>query len=137
MPQLAVAMNQRADFGLEISPDRLVGLVQQRVRIRRLDLTEMSCGRHRFPIKKITTARGAVQGDLIRAQNEAGKTVPRIGDAGHIPPGVGRVARVDPDRVAMHASQRFPGLFVAGCSAHVAQDQLIGGQRDRFTHVRR
>src|SRR5206468_3074308 len=99
MPQLAVAMNQRADFGLEISPDGLVRLAQQRVGIRCFDLTEMSSEWQRLPIKKITTAHGAVQGDLIRAENEAGKTVPRIGDARHIAPGVGRVARVDPDRV--------------------------------------
>src|SRR5437867_9517614 len=121
MPQLAIALNQRADFGLEIPPDGLVRLDQQRVRIGRFHLTEMSSEWQRLPIKKIPTACRAVEGDLIRAQNEAGKTVPRVGDSSHIPPGVGRVARVDPDRVAMHAPQRFSGLFIAGRSSHVAQ----------------
>ena len=137
MAQLAVALNQRADFGLEISTNGLVSLAQERVGFGPFHLAEVSGRRKGLPIKKITTARGAVQGDLIRAKNEAGKTVPRIGDAGHIAPGVGRVACVDTDRVTVHAAQRFSGLFVAGRSSHVAEHQLIGGQRDRFAHVSR
>src|SRR2546426_10016631 len=121
MPQLAVAMNQPANLGLEISTDGLVGLAQQRVRIGCFHLAEMSSEWQRLPINKITTACGSVQCNLIRPENEAGKTVPRIGDPRHIAPGVGRVASVDPYRVAMHAPHGFARLFVAWRSSHVAQ----------------
>src|SRR5262245_18960857 len=104
MPQFAVAVNQGADFGLEISTDGLVSLPQQRVGLSRFHLAEVSGEWKRLPSEIIPTARGAVQGDLIRAKNKAGKTVPRIGDFGHVAPGIGRVAGVHPDRIPVDAA---------------------------------
>ena len=136
MAQLAVTMNHRAGFGLEISANCLVGFLEQRVGITRFDFPEMPGDRQRLPIEEISAARRAVQGHLIRAENQARKTISRVADARHIAPGVGRVGGVDADRVAVHAAQRFARHFIARRPAHVTQDQLIGSQRDRFAYVR-
>jgi hypothetical protein len=94
--------------------------------------------RERFPFEEVAAAVDAIERGLIRAQDQAGVRVASVGDAGHVAPRVGRVARVHPDRVAVHAPSGLPGTSSLGPAALVAQDQLVGGQRDRLAHhVRR
>src|SRR5207249_1964142 len=98
MAQLAVALNYRAGFALEISTNRLVGLAQQRLGIIRFDLAEVPGDRQRLPVEEIAAARGAIEGHLISAENQAGKAIARAAHARHVAPGVGRIAGVDANR---------------------------------------
>src|SRR5207253_2151355 len=81
-------------------------------------------GAHRAggPVEEVAAAIGAVVGDLERAQDQAGDGVARVADARHVAPGVGRVAGVDADRVAVDAAQRLVRLDLAGRPAGVAED---------------
>ena len=67
-------------------------------------------------MEEVAAAIDAVVGDLEGAQDQAGDRVPRVRGAGHVPPGVGRVAGVDADRVAVDAADRLVRLdFPRAC----------------------
>ena len=89
-------------------------------------------------MEEVAAAIDAVAGDLVAAQDQAGGRVPRVGRAGHVPPGVDRVAGVDADRVAVDAARAAcPADFPARVPAGVAEDELVRGQRDRLADARR
>src|SRR5205823_5884234 len=85
-----------------------------------------------FPFEEVPPAIDAVPSGLVGAQDQAGERISRVGGAGHVPPRVGRVAGVDADRVAVDAPRGFAGGLLGGRTAVVAEDQLVGGQRDRL-----
>src|SRR4051812_2000704 len=88
--------------------------------------------RQRLPVEKITAAIAAIEGDLVSAEDEAGERVSRIGHASHVAPGVCGISGMNPDRIAMNAADRFSCDFVAGCTTHVPQDELVRSQRYCF-----
>src|SRR5262245_15616070 len=83
-------------------------------------------------MEEIATALGAVEGNLICSEDEAGHGISTIGDAGEVPPCTGGVAGVNTDAVSVHTAGRFAGHFMLGEASNVAQDELIGGERDGF-----
>src|SRR5258705_8609830 len=83
-----------------------------------------------LPVEEIAAAVDAVEGDLVAAQNQTCEGVSWIAHAGEVAPGVGRVAGVDADGVAVDGADGFVGGFVAEGAADVAENELIGGQRN-------
>ena len=92
----------------------------------------MALNRDRLPVQEITTTGGAVQRDLVRAQDHAGERVSCIADAGHVAPGIGGIARVNANRIAVNAANRFARHLFARSSPLIAQNELIRRERDRL-----
>src|SRR5689334_17192280 len=104
MAELAVARNNRRRVRLQIATNGLFGFLQQSRRLSGFDGVEMPRNRQRLPVLEIAAAISAVECRLVRAENEAGESVARVADLRHVAPGVGRIERVDADRIAMHAA---------------------------------
>ena len=118
---------------MEVLADGIVGFAQERVGFGALDSVQMPLHRQRLPVEEIAAAIRAVERDLVGAEDEAGEGVPRIRDARHVAPGVRAVAGVDANAVAVDAAHQLAHLFIARRAAGVAENELIGGERDRFT----
>src|ERR1051326_9426306 len=88
--------------------------------------------RERLPILEVAAALGAIQRNLIGSEYDAGERIPRICHAGHIAPGICRIAGVHANRVAMYAANRFANNLLAGRPSVVTENKLIGSESDRF-----
>ena len=130
MAERAVAMNYGCGARLQILADALVGFLQQGLFLSGLDLLHMLLQRQRLPIQKIPAAGDAVQGDLIGAQNETGKSISRIADPSEIAPGTSGVTGMDADAIPVDAAERFARHLVARRPSMVPQNELVSGQRD-------
>src|SRR5438132_11455290 len=104
----------------------VVGYYEHLSGIGRLDGINVVLERQRVPVEEIARARGAIESDLISAEDEASEGVPGVADAGEVAPGAGGVAGVDADAVAVNAADGLAGGFVARGAAHVAQAELVG-----------
>src|SRR4029077_7177849 len=87
--------------------------------------------RIRLPVEEIAPAVGAVAGRLPAAEDEGDRLVARIAGGGQVAPGVGGIASMDADRIAMHAAERLVRLDFVLPAAAVAQDELVDRQRNR------
>ena len=130
--EFAVAAHDGRGVGLEVLADGFIGFAQERVGLGGFDLVEMPLHRQRRPVQEIAAARGAVEGDLIRAENEAGEGVSGVAHAGQVAPGARRIAGMHADAVAVDAAERFARRLSLRRPAPVAQDKLIGRERNRF-----
>src|ERR1043166_8637924 len=124
--QLSVAMDNSGGPGLKIPANGVFQFTQHRFCGRRLDLIDMLLQWQGLPVLKITAAIRAVDGNLIRAENQAGEAISRVGDTRHVSPGVGGISCMYPNGITVNAADRFARDFLAWRSAHIAQNQLIG-----------
>jgi len=130
----AVAMNHCGRVCLKILSDGVVSLAQESVGLGGFDEINVTLKRQRSPVQEIPTARGAVERDLIGPEDEASEGVPGIAYASEVAPGTSRVASVHANAVPVNAAQWFANYLIVGRAAHVAQDELIGRERDCFAH---
>src|SRR5207302_6609285 len=107
--QFAVTLHHGARQCLLLSLNRLLGLVEKRILVFRLDSLPRIGARIRLPGEEITAAVRAIPSDLVGAQDQARECIPRIADAGNVPPSVGRVAGMNANAVAVDAADRFAG----------------------------
>src|SRR5207245_2117147 len=98
--ELAVAVDRRAGARLVLLLDRRLGLAQKLGRVGRPNLFKRVGPRVGLPFQEVAAALDAVARHLVAAQDQADRAVAGVADAGDVPPGVGRVAGVNPDRVA-------------------------------------
>ena len=79
-------------------------------------------------MQEVASAVGAVERNLVSPENEAGRSISRVTDAGEISPGACGIAGMHADAVAMNAANWFAGTLFLRSAAHVAQDELICGK---------
>ena len=127
-------MNRGGGVGLEIVADRLFGFAQESRRVGAFNLIEMPLNGDGRPVQEVAATLRAVERHLIRAKNQAGVGVSGITHAGHVAPGIGGIAGVNADAVAMHAAGRFAEAFLGGRASVVAEHQLVCGERKRLSH---
>src|SRR6185503_5346838 len=120
------ALDDGGGARLPLLADRAVELAAERLRIRRRHERQVVGRRLRLPVEEVAAAGDAVEGDLVRAEDQAGEPVPRGADAAHAAPRARGIARVDADRVAVDAADRLARPLVAGRPPLVAQEQLVG-----------
>src|SRR5206468_4071869 len=94
---------------LEILTDGFIGFLQETLRGGGFDLIEMPLDGDGLPVLEIAATVGAIERDLIRAQDKAGMGVSRVADPRHVAPGIGGIAGMDADAVSVHAARRFAG----------------------------
>src|SRR5947208_5474970 len=107
MIELAVTMDQRRRMRLQILPDRIVGLAQERGRVSRGDEFYVPMNRQRVPMEEIAAPRGAINRNLIRAENETSEGIACVTGARQVAPRASRVAGVNANAVAMNAARRL------------------------------
>ncbi|HEX3451296.1 MAG TPA: hypothetical protein VHS97_23785 [Isosphaeraceae bacterium] len=83
-------------------------------------------------MEKVAPSLHAVTSNLVGAEYQAGDGISRVAHLGHVSPRIGRVARVDSDRITVDAAGWLVGLSFGSAAAGVAQDQLVGRERDGF-----
>src|SRR5207247_6937551 len=119
-----VSAHDGRGVGLEVLADCIIGFAQEGVGLSGFDFIEVPLDRERRPVQEIAAARGAVQGNLIRAENETGKSVPGVTDAGEVAPGARGIAGVPADAVAVNAADRLARRLCLWWAASVAEDKL-------------
>src|SRR5882724_7113996 len=125
MAKFTVTLGNSARLGLKISADGIFGIAQQILSVLAFNFLKMPCEGERLPIEEIAAAGCAIEGNLVGSENQAGKTVSRVGHECHVAPGISGVARMNPNRVAVHTANRLSGDFIAGSAAHVPKNELI------------
>src|SRR6267378_3890737 len=133
MAKFTVALDYGGCARLKVSTDGFIGFGQQGGGLGTFDELNMALQREWIPMQEVTAAGGAVEGDLVSAENQAGESIARVAYSGQVAPGASGVTSVDTDAVAMDAPDRFAGRFTTGRATHVSQDQLISGQGYGFT----
>ena len=123
--EFAVTTHDGCGVGLEVLADRIIGFAQERVGLGGFDFIEVPFDRERRPIQEIAAARRAVEGNLIRAENEAGEGVSGVADAGEVAPGARRIAGMHADAVAVNTADRLAQRFRLWRTTMVAEDKLI------------
>src|SRR5438309_4036480 len=99
MAQFAVALHNGRSVRLQILPDGIFGLAEQRLGLGPFDFVEMTFEGQRFPIEEIAAARRSVESNLIRSQDQAGKRVSGVADAGQVSPGARGIAGMDANAI--------------------------------------
>ena len=131
--QLAVAMDQGAGPDLIVAADRRFRFGQQMRPGHLADLLQVIRMRPGLPVQEIAAPVHPVQRHLVRPQDQAGDRIAAVARPDHVSPGVGRIAGMHADRIAMDAPLGLVRLSTsAGSSTDVAEDQLIGRQGDRL-----
>ena len=94
-------MDQCQRPSLIIAANCQLHLGQQMLGRNLADLLQMVDVRPGLPMEKIAAPVHPVECHLIGPQNQTGNSIAAIARPDHIPPGVGRIAGVYPDRIAM------------------------------------
>jgi hypothetical protein len=97
-------MNYCGSVCLEILADGVVRLVQESGGLGGLDEINVVLEGQRSPVQKIAAARGAVERDLVGAEDQAGEGVPGGAYSGEVAPGASRVAGVDANFVVTYSN---------------------------------
>src|SRR4051812_39648619 len=95
----------------------------------------MNFERQWVPILKVSAPSNAVAGCLVGAKNQAGKCISVVADPRQIAPRASRIARVHTDAVAVNAAQWFAGYFLPRRPPSVAQNELVGSERNGFANI--
>src|SRR5262249_41534857 len=104
--EFAVAVHRGAGVGLVLVPNGRFGFTGQAGGGPCLDLLA-GVGAGVGLLLQDAGVPGPVPGDLVGPEDQAGEGVPWVADPGNVAPGIGRVAAVDADRIAVTAADRL------------------------------
>src|SRR5262249_18436482 len=85
---LAVGVGRRGRQGLVLVANRVLRLLEQLLAVLGLNAGAGVGAGIRFPVEEIAAAIGAVVAGLMRPEDQAGKRIAGVADAGHVPPSV-------------------------------------------------
>src|SRR5262249_43741207 len=123
-------MHDRSSVSLEILTDCLIRFPQKSRAVGGFDLGGVRRKWKRVPMQEIAAAADAVERDLISPKDQAGAGVSGVANAGEIAPCAGGIACVHADAVTVDAARRLAHRFLARSATHIAQDELVGRERD-------
>src|SRR5262249_25662469 len=130
--EFAAALHDRGRGGLVVGLHGGVERRQQFARILRGDARAVLGQRPRLPGEEVAAALDAVARRLPGAADQARERVAGAAGAREAAPRVRRVVLGRADRIAGRAAERLVGLPLVVAAPVVAEQQLVGRQRDRL-----
>ena len=130
MLQFAIERHDGGGTGLVLVADGLFSFMKQFGRVLAAEVVVL-IGKG---IRLLTNSR-RLPGGIKRRGDQTGHRVGVIANPGNVAPSVGRIRRMNADRIAMHAALKPLGVtfaFNVPTATRIMQDQLVRGQRDGF-----